>query len=430
MSHPPGYAEAAALLFGQDQGGGAAVGMALGATAGVVGAALELGLDPREISRANTKKFTMGLANLEALEAEYQRAKDLHDSAVAWLTNPANKKRWMSGRTALRSAPPASRVCPPLYPRPVYMAATGEEEAPGGHASGDPSCRCPTHKCAFKPAVRGRVDAKKMEARTTQGRMWRIQNSRAGSGYTADGGLPPQTGNIRDARARTAQAWSLLMSVDSMGSVYALQGLIAPYRPPGLTDPRVMAKIFPDDPDVAAGRVPFATRDTAVSIALSLYGAGQIPASFTLPLWAYGFTPEESRRYGVGPLIGQVATVQAQSGARMAGDYPDYQGWSAGPQGGWGELFGRSKGGSTGGVNSTIQSTVKSLLTSGRMSQVPVSPPSSIPPAQVQQTMRAIQVGENNPDPDKPGLPFAAKAGIGVAVASLLGLGAYAAFSK
>ena len=456
MNGSVGYAELAADLFGagpgtsgagmggpsdttgQGPGGGgggggqpgggaqatAAVGMAVAAAAGVVGGVVGLATDPREISRVNTKKFTMGLANLEMLEEELKRAKELHDNAVWWLNNPANKKRWMTGGQAMRAAPQGSRICPPLYPRPAYMAATGEEEAPGGHAFGDPGCKCPTHKCAYKPAVRSLVDAKKIVAKETEGRMWRIANSRAGEGYTSDLGLGPLKGNIRDARARTVQAWSLLMSLDSMAGVYALQEIIAPYRHPGLTDPRIMGKLFPQDVDVAEGRIPIFMRDTALATALSLYGGGKISAQFTLPLWTYGFTPAEARSYGVGPLIGQVATVQASQGSRLSGDFPDYQGWGQGPQGGWGELFGADS------QNSNLQSTIRQLMETNNMARVRVSPPASIPPAQVQQTADAIAVGENNPDPDKPALPLAAKIGVGGALLGLLGLGAYAAFSK
>ena len=414
---------------GQGQGGTAAVGMAISAVAGVAGAALQLGNDPREISRTNTNQFAMGLSNLEALQAEWDRARAQHRNAVWWLRNPANKLRWVTNAAAMRAAPRGSKVCPPLYPHPTFMAAVGEKEAPGGHASGPfgALCKCPTHKCAYKPEVRAMMLDKQRIAQRSRGDMWKIMNRRGkGLGcYACDAGLGEMQGNIRDARARTIQSWSLLMGIDSMGSVYALQGIIAPFRDPRLSTPDTLRKLFPGDTDAEAGRIPIFMRDTAVATALSLYGGGAIPASFTLPLWTYGFDNEEARRWGTGPLIAQVATVQARMGSRMSGDVLDYRGWSAGPQGGQGELFGATQG----SANASLQATIKDLVETRQMARVPSSPPAAIPPAQIQQTEQAMAQGERNRDSDATG-PLVAKIGVGVGLLGLLGLGVYALSSS
>ena len=335
------------------------------------------------------------MTSWDRLEVELERARARHKAAVDWLENPVNKRAWtrMKGRKG-------TKLCPPLYPRHPDFAPRPQLENPGGHVMGDPACRCPTHKCAFKPSVQGQVDAKKLEAQFTERAIYRIQHSREPYGraeYSV--GLLPNTGNIKTARNYAEKAWALLMSLDGMSPLFASAGM-PPWSPPNLTSKKTLVRLFPDDAGAKRGIVPYEPAMRTLSLGASMYGLGRFPAGYTMPMWVYGFTPEEARALGpIGPTIAQVVAVQKRRGdatidQAFAGDY-----------------F---------GATPTLRDELKGLITTGQIRNVPAAPPAAVPAAQ----MKAVQVEEKKgaalPKEEGAGFPWLLVAG-GSAGAILVG---------
>lgn len=376
--------------YGQSGGGGQAagqaIGMGVGAAAGIANVIIQGANNPFEIGKKFTREFERGITNLRALESEYLRATEQHENAVAWLTHPANKLQWMRGGPAMRAAPAGSRLCPPIYQHAVRTAARGEEPAPGGHAFGDTLCKCPTHKCAFKPQVRGMVDDKKRIAKESERHMDKILNTRGlGLGRYLGTMTATTQGNLLQGRGTLQGHWSVLMSLDSLSPLYVMGGAQAPPRPPNLTTQDTLDLLYPDDIDANEGRVPIDIRGNTLNTALGLYGMGGVPAAFTLPLWAYGFTQSEVRQFGLGPNIAQVAAVQAS--------------------------------GSTGG---NLSARIAALIKSGAMATVPAAPPSAVSPATIADLQGQVAAGRRQQQ-----ITMATRIGAGAAILGVAGWAIY-----
>ena len=307
------------------------------------------------------------------------------------------KKAWTR-----RKGRKGTKLCPPLYPRHPDFPPQPQVENPGGHAFGDPGCRCPTHKCAFKLGVQGLVDAKKLEAQFTERKIYRIQESRGPydrASYAI--GLLPEHGNIKTARNYALKAWSLLMSLDGMQALFASAGM-PPWSPPNLTSKKTLARLFPEDPDAKKGVVPYEPAMRTLSLGASMYGLGKFPAGYTMPMWVYGFTPEEARALGpIGPTIAQVVAVQKQRGDRTM-----QQAFS-------GDSFGAPAG-------PNLRDQLKGMITTGQIRNVPAAPPAAVPPAQVKAMVVAAEKGAALPKTEGGGFPWLLVGG-GSLVAVLVG---------
>jgi hypothetical protein len=352
---------------------------------------------PDLISIAQTKVFIGAMTTWDRLEVELERARGRHKAAVDWLQNPVNKKAWTR-----RKGRKGTKLCPPLYPRHPDFPPQPQVENPGGHAFGDPGCRCPTHKCAFKLGVQGLVDAKKLEAQFTERKIYRIQESRGPydrASYAI--GLLPEHGNIKTARNYALKAWSLLMSLDGMQALFASAGM-PPWSPPNLTSKKTLVRLFPEDPDAKKGVVPYEPAMRTLSLGTSMYGLGKFPAGYTMPMWVYGFTPEEARALGpIGPTIAQVVAVQKQRGDRTM-----QQAFS-------GDSFGAPAG-------PNLRDQLKGMITTGQIRNVPAAPPAAVPPAQVKAMVVAAEKGAALPKTEGGGFPWLLVGG-GSLVAVLVG---------
>ena len=369
-----------------------AIGSALNVANSAIGAVTGLVGRPDLISIVQTKVFIGAMTNWDRLEVELERARARYKSAVDWLQNPLNKKRWTS-----RKGRKGTKLCPPLYiPHPDFPPKP-QPENPGGHVWGDPSCRCPTHKCAFKDSVQGMSTIKKAEAADRERAIYRIQHSREPfdrASYNI--ALAPNTGNIKTARNYALKAWSLLMSLDGMQSLFAAAGM-PPWSPPNLTSKKTLLRLFPDDADAKKGIVPYEPAMRTLSLGASMYGLGKFPAGYTMPMWVYGFTPEEARALGpIGPSIAQVVAVQKQRGDRTM-----QQAFS-------GDSFGAP-------AVPNLRDELKGMITTGQIRNVPAAPPAAVPPAQVKAMVVAAQKGAALPKTEGGGFPWLLVGGGGLA---------------
>ena len=414
-----GYASAFGYdVYGQEQqaqGGGdqsagvAAVADGIGAGLGAVVAGVAHAESPAGVSKEQTLRFVGAMNSLEQLQQELARTMVRHRAAVGWLRNPLNKLRWMTGSVAMNAAPANRKLCPPVYPWIPPLPPQPQRPNPGGWAYGKPWCKCPTEDCAFTIDAKPLVPAKKIEARETELLAYKIRFSRPAGLGTYKDGLGPNAGNIRAARREAMQAWSLLMSLDAMSSLFTMAGVMADWRPPNLTSRAALRLLFPDDDDAKAGRIPAEVANRALATGLTQYAMGRFPRGYTMPLWVYGFTPEQARDISIGPTIAQVAAVQATSppvetppaanrsrrkGRTFAGDDYGY-----------------------GAVSSGLRDRLHGLIATGQIRNVPEAPPSAVPGVVVEEFNQTVEANR--------GWSTGAKVAVGAAAAAVVGTAAW-----
>ena len=381
---PPG--ETDHLPQGAPQGGGgganpaAAVGaimqgaaMMVGAIAGAAAGAVDQQARPDIMAKRHVTRMGDALRGLWRIQNERDRMQERFDQAVAWLNDDSNRVQWMTGTFAMNAARKGKVKCPPLYPTPVGRAKMIKGDSPGGHAIGNPGCMCKTAKCAFRGRVKVDYDIMRGQASDAAGWLISIDSDRAGNVEVPD---TPNTGNINQFRSEAKRSWSLLMSLEGFRAILLAAGITALWRSAELLDPNTLKLLFPDDPDGRKGKVPAAMGRNLIDMGLTLYGMGMVPGGFTLPLWSYGYSEQESNAIGIGPNIGQVAAVQARMyGTGQAGAvFSGYARYGAAPVGG-------------------LRGIIRSMIDSGEIRQVPEAPPSAVPGANIEafQTQAAAE---------------------------------------
>jgi hypothetical protein len=115
-----------------------------------------------------------------------------------------------------------------------------------------------------------------------------------------------------------------------------------------------------------------------LSLGASMYGLGNFPAGYTMPMWVYGFTPNEARALGpIGPNIAQVVAVQKQRGEKTI-DQAFAGAFGAAPA-------------------QTLRDELKGMITTGQIRNVPPAPPAAVPAAQIKAMVVAEKKGADLP---------------------------------
>lgn len=301
-------AAAAGAASGGGSGGGANAAAAIvQAAEGIldgITAAAQIGTaqqaQPDIMAKRHSTRFQNMLTGIRRLDAEVVELHQRRTEAIAWLQG-APKKQWMTGAAAMAVAPAGQRSCPPLY----EGAPGGVTRNPGGHAYGDPTCRCPTSPCAFRDPL-GAADRQARVADINR-RLVAIVSTRDAGNEDFYGSK--NRGNYRTYRTQALRSYGFLLTLRGYEPLlrYSPLGAAAVSWAPSdsvLFAPATLRALFPDDPDAQRGIVPALDRSRILGDWLNTAAVFPALAALRPPTWIYGLTPEERARVEVGPPIG------------------------------------------------------------------------------------------------------------------------------